>query len=99
MTDEMKRKVWTVLVDECGADPDGLSDFLAHWPECHEYRFIGSLGFGGKVWADRFYDGWRLSVTCYSEDKTPERERAIGRAQSRLTAIEVASTRPTTPAS
>jgi hypothetical protein len=38
-----------------------------------EWRFQGSLGFGGKLWLER--ERWRVS--CYSEDDTPERVEKI----------------------
>jgi hypothetical protein len=55
MTDEMKKRIWQVLVEECGASAfkGGCNEmfwsFRFHWPECREFRFIGKLGFGGKV--------------------------------------------------
>lgn len=78
-----------VLMEECGwrADPADRREFLHHFPGCREFRFIGSLGFGGKVWSD----SGRLYVTCYQEDRTPEREAAIKRANARLQAINNAS--------
>lgn len=77
--------VWTVLVEECGASEGGREAWLfsvAHhgWPI--EYRFIGSLGFGGKV---RYGRDANHYVSCYPEDKTPERTDAIDRANLRLT--------------
>jgi len=52
-----------------------------------EYRFIGSLGFGGKFWDNngRFY------VSCYQEDETEPRRQAIEKANSKLAEIR---TRP-----
>lgn len=80
-----KGRVWAILVEECGADrtePARL-DFERHWPDCREYRFMGSLGFGGKVWAPSTYRRAPY-VSCYSEDETPERRSAIQRANARL---------------
>ena len=45
---------------------------------CHEYRFCGSLGFGGKYWQER------NKVTCYLEDETPERLEVIERTNQAL---------------
>lgn len=45
-----------------------------------EHRFGGLLGFGGKLhWAHG-----RLYVSCYQEDRTPERAAMIERANARL---------------
>lgn len=73
-------EVWTILVEECGADDLTRSGFVAHWPACREYRFMGALGFGGKVWSS----GGRLYVTCYYEDETPLRAQMVLRANERL---------------
>lgn len=83
---ESARRIWAVLVEECGADDDERhrEDFVrcAVHVTWIEYRFCGSLGFGGKVWNNHgFY------VSCYGEDNTPEREAAIRRANDRLAAI------------
>lgn len=76
--------VWQILRDECGALPIMPPDFL-QWPECGEYRFMGALGFGGKVWHQRYADmGHRIYVTCYSEDRTSERLKMIERTNLRL---------------
>lgn len=58
---------------------------LHHFPDCIEFRFVGSLGFGGKVWStsrDR-----PAYVNCYSEDETPERLKVIEQANARLAAL------------
>lgn len=82
-------EIWTVLVDECGAPRDAmmLRQFVDQWPACREFRFQGALGFGGKIWADRIQP--RMWVSCYPEDRTPERDAMIDRANQRLDAINV----------
>lgn len=79
-------EVADVLRDECGWRPtdNDMLGFAALWPDCGEYRFMGSLGFGGKVWSNR----GRLYVTCYPEDRTPERQAAIDWANARLATLE-----------
>lgn len=74
--------IWAVLVSECGKRDDRLDrvEFETHFPECREFRFMGALGFGGKVW----WNNGRLYVTCYPENRTPERERMITAANKRL---------------
>lgn len=85
MMSEFTDAVYDVLVEECGA-PDGDYDraqFAACWPECVEYRFIGALGFGGKVWA---WHNRPPTVNYYPEDETPERLEMMQRANERLAA-------------
>lgn len=50
-----------------------------------EYRFMGSLGFGGKIWLplDR-----APYVTCYREDETSERKNAIDRTNDELRRLQ-----------
>lgn len=80
LTEQQKRTVWDVLVDACGARPEQWADFNYHFPQCREYRFQGTLGFGGKVYAD----ARRVRVSCYSEDRTPERDALIELANAAL---------------
>lgn len=72
-------RVWDILEAECGASPAGREDFVvqATLYGITEYRFMGSLGFGGKFWHD-------MRVSCYPEDRTPERDAMIAKANSRL---------------
>lgn len=83
--DALRQNVWTILHEECGAGDEMPLDF-APWPQRGgEYRFIGALGFGGKVWSYRYADlGLRLYVTAYPEDMTPERQAMIDKANQRL---------------
>lgn len=85
-----KRAVWDVLVEECGARPSQWDQFSSLWPECTEFRFMGVLGFGGKVYDD-LGAPW---VGCYREDETPERRAVIERTNERLRA---AVTTPAVP--
>lgn len=48
-----------------------------------EFRFQGSLGFGGKFWRN---DG-RLYVNCYSEDETAGRMAIIERINYELSSL------------
>lgn len=81
-------RIWTILVEECGAREDGREDFLRLFPGCREYRFMGALGFGGKVYANgRYSDGAVARVGCYREDQTPERLQSIRRANDRILAL------------
>jgi hypothetical protein len=48
-----------------------------------EWRVGGKLGFGGKFWR---YDG-KVFVTCYPEDRTPERDAIIKQTNEELARI------------
>lgn len=68
--------VYAILVSVCGAtnrpgDADTFAHHMAAGPDDRgdEWRFGGTLGFGGK--AKR--EGELFHVTCYVEDETPER--------------------------
>lgn len=85
-------EIWGILVREAGADPEGFSQFLAVATEpnrlkrCLEYRFIGLLGFGGKVW---LHNGPFPYVNCYREDENPERRRIIDKTNEALKVVNV----------
>ncbi len=77
--------IWQVLVDHAGAsdDPYDRANFIHSHAESfvQEWRFIGTLGLGGKFRRTR---GWqepdgrgRWYVDCYREDETPERLAVI----------------------
>lgn len=87
---EVAHAIYDILVDECGA-ADGHESFGCYSLRdlfvgnqtngfITEWRFSGALGFGGKFWRNvgRWY------VSCYREDETPKRLRAIDRANKRL---------------
>lgn len=72
--------IYDILVSECGAEEEWRANFLYHFPQCVEYRFGGTLGLGGKIWANN----GRIYVSCYPEDLTEERKSVIERANLRL---------------
>jgi hypothetical protein len=81
-----------ILVEECGFRPDdGRCSFVAlvsaditRWAHaCHEYRFCGALGFGGKFRNNGNRDNTPY-VDCYHEDETPARLKMIEAANVRL---------------
>ena len=67
--------VFDLLVEECGAREHLRGDFIHFLSQTDgaEFRFQGSLGFGGKLYNEA--KGFRVS--CYTEDQTPERDAAI----------------------
>ena len=85
MTTEQKRAIWDVLEQHCAAPPSMWPQFEYHFPQCREFRFQGSLGFGGKVWK-RYGAG--VFVNCYAEDETPERRAVVEAANQALSEIE-----------
>lgn len=92
--------VYDILVAETGARPGEREKWsfvryataIAEWNHIFvEWRFCGSLGFGGKF---RF-DGFEVpNVNCYREHETPERLAIIERANERLAALFVLSPSP-----
>lgn len=84
MTKHIANRIYDTLVVHCDA-PDTRLDRLqccAHILQEFgrlEYRFQGSLGFGGKLWMNR---DWYVS--CYPEDQTPERDTAVTAANAAL---------------
>lgn len=70
--------LYALLIEHAGANPRDLPSFMAAQFDrerpCPEYRFQGELGFGGKLIWDQAR-GFR--VTCYPEDRTPERDQII----------------------
>lgn len=90
LTTEQARKVYDILIEECGASPKQFDQFVAYMLEPDpynlgkEFRFGGNLGTGGKFYVSH-YD-WR--VGCYSEDLTADNEAAIDRANEKLGNIQ-----------
>lgn len=82
---EQANAVWDVLVEHAGASEDGREDFVFHQTAggCTEYRFQGSLGFGGKFWNAN----GRWYVSAYREDTTPGRASAIDLTNAALSGL------------
>jgi hypothetical protein len=83
MTGQIWVKVYDILVEECGAHESERDSFIINQLEKdhpREWRFCGSLGFGGKFWRN----SGRLYVNCYNEDATPKRLAMIEKANARL---------------
>jgi len=86
LSEKVANKVYDILVQECSASETERSGFVMHQTKevVTEWRFCGSLGFGGKFWNNcgRFY------VNCYLEDETPSRRWTIDRANKMLAKLE-----------
>lgn len=84
-------RIWDTLVKHAGAHEDGRDGFLACAAEYGrerklEYRFCGSLGFGGKVWLN---NGPYPYVNFYKEDETPERRETVRVTDVALKSLEL----------
>jgi len=74
--------VFDVLLEKNEIHPsnrDSIVNYLTEPPSKYgstfrEYRFCGSLGFGGKL---RWHNNDVPYVDCYKEDETPERNLKI----------------------
>lgn len=92
LTAEQANTVYDVLVKHAGASDQGREDFvlLEAEEEVNEYRFGGSLGFGGKFW--NYRDRW--SVTAYPEavKAHPELQGRIDTTNAALAALKQGAT-------
>jgi hypothetical protein len=76
-------KIFDALKEKVGAAesyreifiPFALNWWRNHYWQSYEFRFMGSLGMGGKIWLDP--EGYRVS--CYSEDMTVRGRRSSSR--------------------
>lgn len=83
MSEKLLNRIYDILVQVCGAAEDYRDGFvMLHQRENFptEWRFIGTLGFGGKFWRKRD----AFSVTCYSEDETRARLKTMKEANQQL---------------
>lgn len=83
-----------ICVRECGAHDDrteehntgnghrAIANWLLEGAPGGEFRFVGSLGFGGKLYVQ--YSDGVPRVSCYAEDETPARLEAMTTAQGQL---------------
>lgn len=101
ITKQQANSVLRILIEECGyrvLDPRDGDAFVRsiQWPQepskvmeshvCREYRFCGSLGFGGKFRNNGNNENTPY-VDCYNEDVTPARTAMIEAANKRLTEL------------
>ena len=92
ITEEQAEVALQILKQECGYRPDQYDGpvfvrvITDQESPCHEWRFIGNLGFGGKF-RNNGNRGNVPYVDCYPEDETPERLVMIERANERLSAV------------
>lgn len=80
-------EAWDVVVKIGGADPRMRSEFVRlarHSPGPFEFRFVGCLGFGGKIFVES-HCGFRAS--CYREDETLSRTKCLARINRELSLL------------
>lgn len=77
--------IYKILAEEVGADPRDADSFVRNFtsPSAVEWRFCGTLGFGGKF----YRNAGRHYVQCYREDETPERRRTIERVNKLIAKV------------
>ena len=85
--------VYSILVRFAGARESSMrQDFVFHHARstvpCTEFRFIGSLGHGGK------YRSRTNTVDCYTEDENPERLRMIEETNQALANLKEQCEKP-----
>lgn len=83
--------IYDILVRVCGASGHAQDREAFLWAAYEwgpsmtfEWRFQGSLGFGGKVW---LYNSDVPYVNCYPEDSNPSREQSVKKANEELTEL------------
>jgi hypothetical protein len=99
MDQQTAYRIWDILVEECGAKPpegayserEEFALYMATEDRWKEFRFMGKLGFGGKL--KSFPSG--VYVDCYPEHLNEERSLMIERANTRIG--ELLASRPGTP--
>lgn len=88
LTDDQANEVWDVLVELAGANERDRDTFVRYLtspePFGQEYRFIGVLGFGGKLHFNTFRGA---RVSCYPEHHTPETKSVLDAVNERLRRI------------
>lgn len=90
LTPEEANALFDVVVAVCGANESLRNQWLHYAADAEayrsglEFRFIGDLGFGGKL----LYDGYRPAhVTYYAESREPARDAMVTQANERLGAV------------
>jgi len=82
MTQERANTIFDILIKYGNATESLRDDFVYKHTIainiCKEYRFQGSLGFGGKYYSEK------NKVGCYKEDETPGRLKLINFINEKL---------------
>ncbi|RYF08825.1 MAG: hypothetical protein EOO77_24875 [Oxalobacteraceae bacterium] len=87
ITQEQAAAIYTVLVTDAGAmDRSGERYAFTRYvvdKQGDEYRFMGSLGFGGKFRNNGNHDN-TPHIDCYAEDLTEARKATIQKVNAKL---------------
>lgn len=79
-------KVYDILVAEAGAQENNRLSFVYSHCEneypCHEFRFGGFFGFGGKYWSER------NAISYYQEDHTKKLDKLEAKVNKLLGEIK-----------
>lgn len=90
ITELHANRIFDILVKECRASRASREQFNIYMigrpttGSSGEFRFQGNLGFGGKFYLRANGEAY---VSCYSEDRTPARNKAIARAMRGLESL------------
>jgi hypothetical protein len=83
-------QIFTILVKHAGANERDREQFRHFIDERgREFRFQGTLGFGGKFW--NYLNRWY--VNCYPEDENYARKNIIEATNAKLEELRKAANR------
>ena len=77
-------KVYSILVEQCGAHEHLREQFVSLNGDFTEYRFGGVLGLGSKIWN---HSG-EVYITCYPEDRSLDNDLLISRVNRKLAKLK-----------
>ena len=83
MTNDFYGRAYDLLIEHCKvSDEESRPAFIRYFMEENgrEWRFQGSLGFGGKFW----HNEGRWYISCYPEDSTREIKATIEKVNAHL---------------
>jgi hypothetical protein len=88
---ELYERCYDILVEHAGASNNVRDKQYFVWlatnhekfHQLTEYRFCGSLGFGGKFWRN----AGKLYISCYPEDENPKRLAIIEKVNKMIAKI------------
>ena len=92
LTEVTANRVYDLLVEIGGAPEDRRDMFIRYAAiDLREFRFIGHLGFGGKIHAQGTWShkSSPLFVSCYHDEHTSERDRIIVEINKKLSEMEI----------
>ena len=96
---EFYHKLYDILQEHADAHDSWRDNFVYSFTtdldtpmRCNEYRFQGSIGFGGKLYRDRYFGDERgvgvHRVGCYSEEESADNLAKIDKANEAIRGLE-----------